>query len=186
MHLESRYISDIALSPGLYTYYIERWKITGSVNIVELKYFFSSHKDASVRIKAEQAEQIINVASQKGFPGFEYYAFYNTSKAEESLKTLRNRCNQEYTRFVEEYSQRTTAFKEQREDFITRTFQSKIDRRQSLVDQMIFEGKLQGAKLNQAQIDKLKSTMESNLRENQEAKIAPSTTPIAIGIICII
>lgn len=186
IHLESRDIVDTVLSPGLYTYYIERWKITGSVNIVELKYFLSKHKNPVDKIKAEQAEQILNIASQKGFPGYEYYSFYDTNTAEKSLKVLRNRCNQEHTGFIEEYSQRTTAFKEQREDFITRTFESKINRRQALVDKMISEGKLQGAKLNQAQIDKLRSTMEYNLRENQESKIASSKTPIAIGMICIL
>ena len=153
---------------------------------MELKYFLSAHKNPTDKIKAEQAEQILNIASQKGFPGFEYYTFYDTNIAEESLKALTNRCNQEYTSFIEEYSQRTTAFKEQREDFIIRTFESKINRRQALVDLMIVEGKLQGAKLNQAQFDKLRSTMEYNLRENQESKIASSKTPIAIGMICIL
>lgn len=185
IHLEARDVSDSMLLPGLYTYYIERWKIAGSVKIVELKYFLTSHKEDSEEINSEQAEQIITRASQKGYAGFEYYESYSADSAKKSLHLLLDRCKREYDHFVEEYSQRTLAFKEQREDFINQTYQVKIANRQALVDQMVYENKLQGAKLNQAQVAKLTTTMKNLLCENQETKITPSTTPIAIGIICI-
>ena len=185
IHLESRDVSDCMLSPGLYTYYIERWKIAGSVKIVELKYFLTPHNGNSEEINSEHAEQIITTASQKGYAGFEYYEFYSVDSAEKSLKILRERCREEHTHFVEEYSQRTLAFKEQREDFINQTYQVKIANRQALVNQMVLENKLQGAKLNQAQIAKLTTTKKNLLRENQETSITASSTPIAIGIICI-
>lgn len=186
IHIESRYVSGLSLSRGLYTYYIERWKITGSVKVAELKYYLISHNDITSSIDAEKAEQTITEASQKGYTGFEFYEFYDVSTSEKCLNMARSQCNQEFSCFVDEYTQRTNAFKEQREDFIIRTFQSKITRRQILVDQMLAENKTQGAKLNQAQINKLKTTMEFNLRENQETQIVASTTPIAIGIICIL
>ncbi len=185
IHLESRDVPESKLAPGLYTYYVERWKISGSVNIVELKYFLSPHKEDSGKIDIEQAEQIITIASQKGYSGFEYYKYYAPESAEQSLKILKNRCRQEYTHFVEEYAQRTLAFKEQRENFINQTYKVKIANSQSLVDQLLSENKLQGAKLNQAKVAKLKTDMANLLRDNLETNVTASTTPIAIGMICI-
>ncbi len=185
IHLELRDIPKCKLVPGLYTYYIERWKISGLLNIVELKYFLCPHDENLEMVTPDEAEQIITKASQKGYSGFEYYEFYYPDSAEKSLTVLRDQCRREYTCFVDEYLQRTLAFKEQREGFINQTYKVKIASSQSLVDKMLYENKIQAVKLNQAKIAKYKVTMENLLRENRETNMTPSTTPIAIGIICI-
>jgi hypothetical protein len=174
-----------SLIPGLYTYYIERWSISGSLNIAELRYYLQNHNEPT-EISTSDAERIITFAAQKGYSGFEYYGYYNFKTASSCYTALIDRCRSDYNKFRTEYEQRTNIYKDQREAFINLSFDAKLMTYNKLLEQMCAENKPNVARLYQGKIEKLNHQKAQNLAEIKETKIDSFATPIAVGLLCIV
>jgi ERCC4-related helicase len=186
IHLDTDVMASVSsLIPGLYTYYIERWSISGSLNIAELRYYLQNHNEPT-EISTSDAERIITFAAQKGYSGFEYYGYYNFKTASSCYTALIDRCRSDYNKFRTEYEQRTNIYKDQREAFINLSFDAKLMTYNKLLEQMCAENKPNVARLYQGKIEKLNHQKAQNLAEIKETKIDSFATPIAVGLLCIV
>ncbi|WP_319757954.1 SNF2-related protein [uncultured Sphaerochaeta sp.] len=185
IHIDKNITSTVSLlRPGLYTYYIERWMIDGSLKIAELKYYLQCH-DITTDISTEEAEQAINLAAQNGYSGFEFFSYYNKESANNCFKDILTRCRSDYKSFSEEYKEKTALYKEQRESFINLSFDTKINKNKELYRQLLSEDKPNIARLYQGKIEKLTRQKSVSLDEIRSKEISISASPIAVGLICI-
>ena len=169
---------------GLYTFYVELWETQGALRNFELKYFLSS-QDGETVISGDVAETIITTAAQRGYSSLGYLSLYNDEVAKDNYQMLLEYCRVKRLAFDEEYNQRMSTYREQREQFIRLSFDTKINKTEATLQQMRAEGKTGVIPMYEGRIRKLLSQKEDNLAENEAKQIASTYRDIAAGLICI-
>lgn len=183
IHLHKRNLPEhVQVDNGLYTYYIELWEIQGALRNFELKYFIIPHSSNTV-IDGDRAETFVTTAAQEGYQSISYLSSFQEALAIEQLTLLLTYCRGKRRSFDEEYSQRMSIYREQREQFINLSFDTKIQRTQETLKQLRTEGKSSVLRMYEGRIKKLESQKLDNLAENAEKQITSTYRDIAVGLI---
>ncbi len=185
IHLQHTTVPKRArIDRGLYSYYVELWETAGALRSFELRYFLASH-DSFLIIPDDIAETVINTAAQEGYSGLSFFSQYDPKVAHECYVRLIEYCRITRNAFDEDYNQRMSTYREQRDQFIRLSFDTKIEKTEMMLQQMKQEGKIGVLPMYEGKIKKLLSQKEDNLLDNEAKQITSSSRAIAAGLISI-